>query len=117
MSHDNWLDALEDAVSDVDLNGRWVECGFDYAYGSIEGFKSEMGYEIEEHIEIEISWTSEARACFEEMESNKTMTKTIHSENLGTTTILVRAELMSLSAKKNGWSGYKWTAKYAVSNS
>lgn len=116
MDHDNWLSALEAAISDVDLNGHWVEDGFDYAYGSIEGFKSEMSYEIGEDIEIEISWTSEARACFEEMESDKTMTKTIHSEALGTTAILVRAEMVSLSAKKNGWSGYKWTAKYAVSN-
>ena len=117
MAHDNWLDALEEAVSDVELNGRWVDHGFDYAYGSEEGFQSEVGYEIDEHIEIDIAWTSEARECFEEMESDRTMTKKVPFDGGGMETILVRVELMTMSAKRNGWSGYKWAAKYAVSNS
>ena len=116
MSYQSWSEALESAVANVELNGSWVECGFDYAYGSIEGFKSEIGYEIDEEAEVSIEWFSEARDCFDEIEGSKNMTKLVATPDAGTTSIFVTARLVSLSAKRNGWSGYKWNAVYAVSN-
>jgi hypothetical protein len=116
MTHGSWLESLEEAVADVELDGTWAECGFDYAYGSVEGFKSEMGYEINSPAEIKLEWISEGRPCFEEIETSRSMTKKVYTPDLRAASILVTVQMLSLSARRHGWSGYKWNATYAVSN-